>query len=182
MCSSARQFPRVYQFPFHQIFSFFISQQFLILQLILTKLSFVSAYPRAPRFVPSASINTFTHLFLGYHKNILIKFHIFRHNDIVSFFYARHTHTTTFDSDLRPDRNTDIKRSPLIIQITHTSSLPAVPARAPLCLLSSPQRRESQLENKGKYFWNYSMRAVSISFRRFTDSSRSSSRPSRHNR
>lgn len=113
-----------------------------------------------PRWAPSftsASINTFTHLFLGYHKNILIKFHIFRHNDIVSFFtHATHTARRTFDStrtihpSVRPtDRNTDIKRTPLIIQITHTSSLPTVPSRAPLCLQSSPLEKSQLQKTKG---------------------------------
>jgi len=107
----------------------------------------------------------------GYHKNILIKFHIYAHDILLPS--AGQTRQT-----FNCDRNTGIKRSPLIIQITHTSSLPTAlkvplqfalpPALGPF--LSTENLGNGLQKNERKILWNYSMRAVSISFRRFTAS------------
>lgn len=79
-----------------------------------------SVTPAAPFRMPSQlPLHTFS-ILMGYHKNILIKFHIYAQDILCRVPSDLDRPGQTFNCD----RNTGIKRSPLIIQITHTSSLP----------------------------------------------------------
>lgn len=105
----------------------------------------------------------FSPFFRGYHKNILIKFHIYAQGILCT----RAANLQLWPEHWHKAQPINHSNYPYII-ITHSSQCRSLRACGTFLSAENESRASGPAGKRRKIFWNYSMRAVSISFRRFT--------------